>query len=216
MNKYDAVELIWNYMKMNHTLEKSDLIVVFGSHDFQVAHRGAELILNEFAPKVIFSGGLGRITEGTWKKTEAEIFSEIAIEKGVPKNKIILENKSKNTGQNIEFTKKIIFEHKLDIKKIIVVHQPYMERRIYSAIKKQWNDVNLLVTSPQKNFFEYCMLAKKYGYDEDLIINIIVGDFQRMDIYYKKGFQIYQEIPSQIWTAYEKLLNIGYDKQIIK
>lgn len=216
MNKYEAVELLWDYMKMNHALVKVDLIVVFGSHDFQVAHRGSELILNKFAPKIIFSGGLGRITEGKWHKTEAEKFSEIAIEKGVPRDKIILENKSTNTGENIKFTKEIITKNKLEAKKIIVVHQPYMERRIYSAIKKQWDDIDLIVTSPQKNFFEYCEIAKEYGYNEDLIINLIMGDFQRIDIYYKKGFQIYQEIPKQTWSAYETLLSLEYDKQIVK
>lgn len=49
---------IWDYHHMNQSPEKSDCILVLGSHDTRVAERGAELYLQGFAPTLIFSGGL--------------------------------------------------------------------------------------------------------------------------------------------------------------
>ncbi|MFL5811035.1 MAG: YdcF family protein, partial [Flavisolibacter sp.] len=49
----------------------------------------------------------------------------------------------------------------------------------------------------------------------DTVINIMVGDLQRIRIYPDKGFQVYQEIPDDVWEAYERLVELGYDKQLI-
>ncbi len=50
---------------------------------------------------------------------------------------------------------------------------------------------------------------------EDLI-NVMVGDLQRIKIYPKKGFQIHQEIPKDVWSAYEGLVELGYIAHMIK
>jgi hypothetical protein len=48
------------------------------------------------------------------------------------------------------------------------------------------------------------------------VINIMVGDLQRIKIYPEKGFQVYQEIPEEVWDAYERLVILGFDKHLIK
>ena len=49
----------------------------------------------------------------------------------------------------------------------------------------------------------------------DLVINIMIGDLQRIRIYPERGFQIPQEIPDDVWRAFEKLVELGYDKHLI-
>jgi hypothetical protein len=44
----------------------------------------------------------------------------------------------------------------------------------------------------------------------------MLGDLQRIKLYPEKGFQIYQEIPEDIWESYEKLTKSGYDTHLIK
>lgn len=44
----------------------------------------------------------------------------------------------------------------------------------------------------------------------------MVGDLQRIDVYGKNGFQIAQEIPDNVWKAYNKLIDLGYTEQLIK
>jgi hypothetical protein len=87
-----------------------------------------------------------------------------------------------------------------------------MERRSYATFKKHWPDKNLLVTSPQIPFDEYAT-------DEiplERVINIMIGDLQRIQLYPAKGFQIYQEIPAEVWDAYEQLVVLGFDKHLVK
>ena len=48
------------------------------------------------------------------------------------------------------------------------------------------------------------------------VINIMVGDLQRIKEYPAKGFQVYQEIPEQVWYAYEMLVQSGFNKHLIK
>jgi uncharacterized SAM-binding protein YcdF (DUF218 family) len=202
---------IWDYHHVNNTLEKSDCILVLGSHDVRVAERAADLFLQQWAPLLIFSGGLGRLTEDMWTETEADKFAKIAIEMGVPEEAILIENKSTNTGENILFTQKLLDQNNLDPQSFIVVQKPYMERRSYATFKKHWPDKKLIVTSPQISFVDY-------PNDEislEKVIHIMIGDLQRIKIYAEKGFQIYQPIPDDIWQAFEKLVALGFNEHLI-
>ena len=204
--------LLWDYHHVNHSLKKSDCILALGSHDLRVAERTAELYLREFAPLVIMSGGLGNFTKEMWTEKEADKFAAIAIKKGVPEDSILVENKSTNTGENILFTQKLLKEKGLYPQSFIVVQKPYMERRSYATFKKHWPDKNLMVTSPQISF-------EDYPTDEipiEKVINIMVGDLQRIKLYPEKGFQIFQDIPTEVWNAYQKLVAAGFDKHLMK
>jgi uncharacterized membrane protein len=48
------------------------------------------------------------------------------------------------------------------------------------------------------------------------VISIMVGDLQRIKVYADKGFQIHQEIPDEIWSAYEELIAAGYNRHLIE
>lgn len=204
-------EELWNYHHMNHLLQKSDCILALGSHDVRVAHRAAELLLEGWAPYLVFSGGLGNLTLGMWTESEADKFAAIAIQKGVPEEKILIENKSTNTGENILFTRQLLQSKNLDPQTFIVVQKPYMERRSYATFKKNWPDKRLLVTSQQISFEKY----PTSDISTDQVINIMVGDLQRIRIYPSKGFQIAQEIPEDVWIAYEGLVNAGFTKHMV-
>jgi hypothetical protein len=47
------------------------------------------------------------------------------------------------------------------------------------------------------------------------VINAMVGDLQRIRLYPAKGFQIPQEIPEDVWAAFEKLVAWGFDKHLV-
>ncbi|MEO5908204.1 MAG: YdcF family protein [Ginsengibacter sp.] len=205
-------KLLWNYHLMNLELVKSDCILALGSHDLRVADRTAELYLQGFAPLVIMSGGLGNFTREIWSEKEADKFAAIAIQKGVPADNILIENNSTNTGENILFTQRLLREKGLDPQSFIVVQKPYMERRTYATFKKHWPGKSLTVTSPQISFEEY----PTSEIPMERVIDIMVGDLQRIKFYPEKGFQIYQEIPKEIWTAYERLIQLGFDKHLMK
>lgn len=207
---------VWNYHQLNHQLSRADVILVLCSHDRSVAARGAQLWLGGWAPLLIFSGGLGTITSRLWQEPEANQFANVAIALGVPPDRILIENQSTNTGENILFTKRLLAERQLDPASFIVVQKPYMERRSYATFRKVWPEKAVLVTSPRASFDEYLTSMSNSELSADEVISIMVGDLQRIRLYPPKGFQIAQDIPDDVWHAFESLVNAGYDRHLIK
>ena len=206
---------LWDYHHLDHQLAHADAILVLCSHDKAVAVRGAELFLAGWAPLLIFAGGLGAITRHLWDEPEADQFARIAVEMGVSPDRILVENRSTNTGENILFTKQLLAERHLDLRKFLVVQKPYMERRSYATFRRVWPEKELLVTSPQVSMDNY---LNEYSHDTlsaDDVISIMVGDLQRLELYPAKGFQIHQEIPDDVRQAYDELVKAGYDKYLI-
>ncbi len=210
MEDINLIKVLWDYMKMNHELKQSDCIIGLGSIDINVANIASELYLKGYANKIIFSGGLGKITYKIWNETEAEKLAKIAIKKGVPKEKIYLEKESTNTGDNFRFSKRLIENENLNIKSCIVVCKPYNEKRTYSAFKKIMPEYNVIIHSESISCEEY---YKRNGSEW---INVLVGDVQRMKLFYEKGWQIKMDIPPEVWEAYETLVKRGYDKFVMK
>ena len=208
-------EKLWRYHQLNHRLSHADAILVLCSHDKAVATRGAQLFLEGWAPLLIFSGGLGSITRHLWQEPEADQFAKIAVELGVPKEKMLIENRSTNTGENVLLTKQLLAEHHIAPRKFIVVQKPYMERRAYATFKKLWPGTELVVTSPQVSFDEYLRRYSNETLSPDDVVSIMVGDLQRIRLYPEKGFQIPQDIPDGIWDTYEELVKAGYDRHLI-
>jgi uncharacterized SAM-binding protein YcdF (DUF218 family) len=200
---------------MNHQLVKSDAILVLCSYDKRVAERGAQLFLDGWAPLLIFSGGLGSITRGMWSEPEADQFAKIALSMGVPEEKILVENKSTNTSENVLFTKRLLAERSINPESFIMVQKPYMERRSYATFRKWWPEKEAIVTSPQVSFDEYLEKYTNPELTSDDVVSIMVGDLQRIKLYPAKGFQVYQEIPADVWAAYEELVRNGYHKHLI-
>lgn len=102
---------------------KSDVIVVVsGGQTTSRAERGIELYKQGYAPKIIFSGAA--LDDGP---SNAFAMRDQAIESGVPAWDIAIDEKSQNTFENAENSKRIIDE--LGGKKIILVTSPYHQRR---------------------------------------------------------------------------------------
>jgi uncharacterized SAM-binding protein YcdF (DUF218 family) len=208
-------ETIWRYHHLDQQLSPADAVLVLCSHDTVVATRGAELYLQGWAPLLIFAGGLGSITRHLWQEPEADQFARIAAEMGVPIDRMLIENRSTNTGENVAFTKQLLAERGIELQRFIVVQKPYMERRSYATFRKVWPEKDVIVTSPQMSMDEY---LRRYSHDAlspDDVISIMVGDLQRIRLYPAKGFQIHQDIPDEVWRAYEELIHAGYDKHLL-
>ena len=209
-------ETLWDYHLMKQPVAKADVIMVLCSHDERVAERGAQLFLDGFAPLIIFAGGHGAITRQLWEEPEAERFAHIAMTLNVPRESILIEAESTNTGENIAFTKRLLVEKGLDPQRFIVVQKPYMERRSYATFRKLWPEKEVTVTSPQVSFRSYLAEYANRALSVADVVSIMVGDLQRIKIYPARGFQIEQDIPDHVWHAFERLVHAGYDKYLIQ
>ena len=130
MEFLEPLQIIWDYLGMHQTPTKADCIVGFGNFNTDIARRAAELYHQGYAPKILFTGGLGRNTKSLFPEPEAVRFAKVAMACGVPEADIILEDKSTNTKENIDFMREIFENRGIPHDHVLGVHQHFMERRI--------------------------------------------------------------------------------------
>ncbi len=218
MSVDDSAKIIWDYMNIRQKLRKADAVFVLGSTDDRIAKYGAELFLKGYGEWLIISGGVAHkndLLRTSWgEDTEASHFARIAEACGVPREKMLLEERAKNTGDNIQYVYKLIQEKSLPIKSFVLVQKPFMLRRTYATFMKQWpaTEKNFVVTGPDVEYKDYLNEVN----DKDRVVNLMVGDLQRIKEYPRLGFQIQQDIPDAVWGAFEKLVAAGYTKHILK
>jgi uncharacterized SAM-binding protein YcdF (DUF218 family) len=211
-------QVLWNYHNIRQPLSKADLMLVLCSIDLSVVDYSVELLQNGWATRVIYSGGVAHSDDllgPGWEKPEAEMFADRAIELGVDSGVIFLEKSAQNTGENIQNSYQLIQKEGLKHDKIILIQKPYMLRRTLATFLKQWPEdpkPEFILTSEDVSLEGY--LAREE--DPEKIINIMVGDMQRIIEYPKKGFQVEQEMSDDVLIAYEKLIELGFNKHLIK
>ena len=204
-------KVLYDFHNQNRTTISTDFMLVMGSHDLRVANHAANLFLQGKAPFLVCSGGYGKITKSLWNNTEAETYAQICIENGVPKDKILIENKSTNSGENFNFTKKLLESRNIKVSTGTIVCKNYLSRRALATAKKQWPEVEWFIETPNLSFEEYI----KNESNIDRMINLLVGDIQRLMIYPNFGFQIPVTIPQEILNSYDFLVNHGYIQFLI-
>jgi uncharacterized SAM-binding protein YcdF (DUF218 family) len=191
-------------------LAPSGAIFALGSHDLRVADRAAELYHQQMAPWVICSGGFGNLTRHLFVEPEADLFARRVGELGVPPTAVLVENQSTNTGENVRFTRKLLGDRGLEVRSVIAVQKPYMERRTYATLRAQWPEVDVRVASPRLSLEEYCATIPR----ED-VVHIMVGDLQRVMVYPARGFMIEQEVPPRVRAAFDLLVAAGYTRHLL-
>ena len=201
-------KILWNYLKLDQAVETCDCILVLGSHDVSTVEYAIDLYEEGLAEWFIVSGG---VMQPQLDTTEAEGFAQIARDAGVPNDKIVMERVAMNTGENFTATRELLGKMRLDPESFLVVCKPYMERRAHAVAAKLWPDKKVIVTSPKVSYEEYLM----EDIPKDVFINTMVGDLQRIKVYGENGFQIPQEIPADVWAAYETLVEMGYSQRLI-
>ena len=206
----EHAQTLWDYHNISQALPPAaDLLLVAGSHDDRVAQRGIDIYHSTTIAQVVTSGGFGKITKKTASEPEAQRFQRIMEKGGVPSSAIIVEDAASNTGQNIEFTRALLAPH--SVKTAVFVTKPYMKRRALATAAKQWPEVTWYVTAPELSFKDY----PSPEVPEQRMIELMVGDFQRIRVFAELGFQIPQDIPEESTHAYQQLVKLGYNAHVI-
>lgn len=118
------------YLSPRDKLEKADIIVVVSGGEIKArVKEGVWLYNSDFAPKILFSGAA---KEGD--VSNALSMKRIAISLGVSPDDILVEEESRDTEENAEFSSKII--KGFGAESIILTTSPYHQRRAYLNFKK--------------------------------------------------------------------------------
>lgn len=208
---FEHVLSLWQYLHVDQPLQQTDALLLLGSSDLRVGERAAELYHQGIAPLLIISGGKGRMTEGLFEASEAETFAKVVMDCGVPHHAILQENQSTNTGENFRFTQSLLSSKNINLNSVTLVQKPYMERRALATCQQLWANIQAQVTSPQFDFLDYCSVL----HPSSEVINLMVGEIQRLKMYPSQGFFAEQVIPESVEQALSALVNIGYDEHVI-
>jgi uncharacterized SAM-binding protein YcdF (DUF218 family) len=199
----DLLQIIWDYMVIESPLAHADVILAGGCTDIGVATYAAELYNTGFAPKILFSG----YRQPGMDITEADLFAGTALALGVPESAILKETVAANTGQNITLSQALLTKHGIIPKTVILVHKSYMSRRFLATAEAQWREPKPVFITRHEEISRVAYTMQR-GRGE--VIQKMLGDFQRMRPYAKKGFQSAQVIPDEVQQAYDTLLWRGH------
>jgi uncharacterized SAM-binding protein YcdF (DUF218 family) len=199
-------QLIWDYHQMHHRLRPVDVGIGLGSHDLGVATFAAGLYRRDLFPTLVFTGANSRTTVERFPRGEAIHYREHAIELGVPESVVLIEPRAANTGQNIAFTRDLLADIEISVGSVLLISKPYMERRAFATCQKMWPEVEVVCASEPIELVDY---IAGIG-DPRLVLDMIVGDLQRVIEYPALGFAAEQEVPDEVRVAYERLVDAGY------
>jgi uncharacterized SAM-binding protein YcdF (DUF218 family) len=205
-------KLIWDYHQLGHQLRPCSAGIGLGSHDLGVATLAAGLYRAGLFPVLVFSGGNSPTTADRFPRGEAVHYAEHAIALGVPQDAIIIEPRAANTGQNIDYSRDALARAGIPVTSVMLISKPYMQRRAYATIRKAWPEAEPVCVSEDISFDEY---LKSMG-DDRLVIDMLVGDLQRIIAYPARGFAIAQDVPDDVTGAYQRLIAAGYDSRLMK
>lgn len=210
----ELAQILWDYNCYSPPLVRSDFILVLGSQDERVAIHAAELYADGWAPLLVTSGALGKVTRDIWHEaqTEGDRFAAVAVRCGVPESAILVERTATNTGDNVTRTRDLLCERGIEVSSGILVAKPYMKRRAFATACKQWPELRWAVSSEEVGFAAYLHAQDL----QETTINLLVGDLQRIRVYADRGFQAPQPMPEAVWRAYEALVALGFDRYVIR
>ncbi|MFE3192453.1 YdcF family protein [Nocardia sp. NPDC059240] len=207
------VEVLWDYNQLRHEPRPVDVGVGLGGHDFGVATYTADLYNAGIFPMIVFTGANAPTTVDLFPRGEAVHFRERAIEFGVPVDAILVEPNATNTGDNIDFTRALLSERDyLDsVNSVMLISRPYQQRRSFAICRKRWPEVDVVCGSLPLALDEY---VADIG-DIDRVMNMLVGDTQRIWVYPTRGWAIEQDVPEMVRDSYERLVAAGFTRRLL-
>ena len=204
-------EIVWRYHRLGHAVRQCDVAIALGCNDLGVAEHAAALYHRGLFPRTVFSGANSRETFVTFPRGEGVHYRERALELGVPDAAILVERCAVNTGENITLSRELLRRLRIPVRTVLLVSMPYMERRAYATTRKVWPEVEPVCSSVSLTLAQY-RKTREHGTE---LIDMMIGDLQRIIEYPRQGFAIAQEIPPSVYAAYRRLVAAGFSSRML-
>lgn len=155
--------------------------------------KALQLLKNNQIQKLILSG---KCSYGNPKITEAKLYQEYLTKQGVNRNKLILEEQSRDTIGNAIYSKKIILKQKLP-KNIIVITSNYHLKRALMIFKHIFGKEYNITGVSSKPILLHVLLRKfnewkKKEIDKLLLAEVSIGDHNKAEKFIKKYLPMYK------------------------
>ena len=165
---------MWDYLAISERPVSADAIFVFGSRDFAVPDRAAELYHAGYAPRVLVTGSYGRLTRDVFPKPEALVFKDRLVAAGVPQDAVITEDKAANTLENVRLGMDALKRSGVSARRLLLVAKGFVMRRCVATFAGQFDGLTGVPCPPSS------------------------GEVDRLERYAAKGDIRQEEIPDAI------------------
>ncbi|MFE8049557.1 YdcF family protein [Brenneria goodwinii] len=201
---------------------------------------GACSLAQAYGIPLIISGGIGHSTallaaaiekhpryreiDTSDTRSEAQLFHDIATRFwNLPDEQILMENASRNTGENARFTRDLLEKISLEPRNIILIQDPLLQRRAYATFCHTWSD-----SANRPEFFNWPTYIPSlvntadgvrfsgdinYGlWEVDRFISLLLGEIPRLrddaQGYGPKGknYLCHVDIPKPIEAAWQSIM----------
>lgn len=153
LNDKDIATIVYSNIKDNRKTSKYGL--VFGNSMLikERVAKAVELYNNKRIQKVIFMGGVNGVSnQNNSIIPEADKMRELAIEFGINKDDIIVDNTSNNTFENIDNAMSLLRSEITEIKNITVITSEFHLKRCYAILKKNYPNINITLVAAKDGF----------------------------------------------------------------
>lgn len=193
------MRVLWDYLVLDQPVRPMDAIVAIGSNALRVAERAAELYRDGYGAYVICSGGTSPAS--VLDRPEAHVFAEMVSARGVPTDRILVEDSSSNSLENAQFLKVFLERRGIEFSSFLLVQKPYMERRAYATFTHVWPEKEYVVTSPRVSFEKYTKTIES----TERLAHLLLENVERIKTYSRRGDIAPQEVPEQVSVACDAL-----------
>lgn len=189
------IEDITKFIFIKDEPETADIIFIPGSSNWVLAETAAGLYKEGKADKIMPSGRyfykIGRflnerVTDERYKgnfRTEAEFLSSVLVKNGVADNDIIIEEKATNTYENAIFSKDLLKENNLTVKKAIICTQAFHARRAFMTYSHLFPDTEFYVVPTDTQG-----ITADSWYKTERGIQVVLGELQKCGEYFEEYF----------------------------
>jgi uncharacterized SAM-binding protein YcdF (DUF218 family) len=129
-----------SFLIVNEEPKPVDVIIVLGGGPSESVYHGVRLYQSGYASRILFTGGAH-----AGESTEAQVMMRQALYLGVPKEDILVEEKSLTTYENAKYSLDIIKAN--DFESVIVVASPYHTRRSSLIFSRLFEGIEFTVCS---------------------------------------------------------------------
>ncbi|MEP3278191.1 MAG: YdcF family protein [Stappiaceae bacterium] len=177
------VRAINRYLLIKTELVPAELCLVFGGQRSAEARvkEAVRLWQEGMFKHIIVSGGRAEQAG----RTEAEMMADELVRAGVSRSQITIETKSKNTGENVEFSMRVLRELGLfdSISSVIAVGRLSASRRYLMTIERHWPDVVKMLAPAN-----YHPVDPTQWQTSPALTREVLSEWQNLRPYLKAGF----------------------------
>ena len=177
------IDAINRYLLVNTEIEPADLGFVFGTRHGveEFCRETARLWHDGYFHHVLVTGGV-TLDES---QSEANILRSKLVERGVPGERILMEERATDTGENVLFSIPVI-ERELgleNVKSVLAIGKFRTSRRYLMTLQKHWPDVRKMLVP-----IHYHDVDRTRWHEDGELRDQVMAEWARIVPYFRRGF----------------------------